>query len=344
MAKKKRLNFQPFLQKNKLHNLIVTERGLGKTFRLKRKAIDDFLQDGSKFIYLRRRKPELKLIRQFFDDIKFLYPEHKLEVKGWTFYIDGKECGQALLLNRYQDYKSAPFPDYRLIIFDEFIRERVESVGYLDDEVSAFLSICDSVFRDRDNVHTYLLANSISIVNPYFVEFQINVDPKSKFQKSNVKEMNDFILCYVQHKDFNEIEEEQSDPDRSELRKFIDLTNYGKMANKNEFSADDKTFLARRSKESTFKFQMKINGKTYGVWNDKRLQLLYVSEKTNPTTKISYAFDPKDKKENDILIKRFSESNHTKLMVKKFKNNRLRFEEQHIKTEMLNNFARLGIY
>lgn len=341
---KKRLNFQPFLQKNKLHNLIVTERGLGKTFRLKRKAIDDFLKNGTKFIYLRRRKPELKLIRQFFDDIKFLYPDHKLEVKGWTFYIDGKECGQALLLNRYQDYKSAPFPDYNLIIFDEFIREKVESVGYLDDEVSAFLSICDSVFRDRHDVHTYLLANSISIVNPYFVEFQINVDPKTKYQKSFIKEINDFVLCYVQHKDFNDIEEEINDPNRSEFRRFVDLTNYGKMANNNEFSADDKTFLAKRSKDSTFKFQIKINGKVYGLWNDKRLQLLYVSEKTDPTTKLSYCFDPKDKKENDILIRRFNESYHTMKLVQKFKKNQLRFEEQHIKSEMLGNFARLGIY
>lgn len=341
---KKWLNFQPFLQKNKLHNLIVTERGKGKTFRLKRKAIDDFLKDGSKFVYLRRYKPELKLIKQFFDDMKFLYPNHKLEVKGWTFYVDGKECGQALLLNRYQDYKSAPFPDYNMIIFDEFIREKVGSVGYLDDEVSAFLSICDSVFRDRENVHTYLLANSISIVNPYFIEFQIDVDPRKKYQQSFVKEINEFILCYVQHKDFTEIEEEINDPNRSTFRRFVDITHYGKMANNNEFSSDDKTFLSRRSKESVFKFQVKINGNVYGLWEDRRLQLLYVSERTDPKTKVSYCFDPKDKTDKDVLIRKFGDGIHTQKLVQKFKKNRLRFEEQHIKEDMIKNFAKLGIY
>lgn len=341
---KKRLNFQPFKDKNRLFNMIVTERGLGKTFRLKREAIDNFIKNGEKFVYLRRRKPELKLIKQFFDDIRYLYPDHKLEVKGWSFYIDGKECGQALILVRAQDYKSAPFPDYTMIIFDEFIRKKVAGVGYLDGEVDEFMGLCDSVFRDRpEKQKIYLLANSISVVNPYFIEFQIDVKQNNRYQLSYIDDLNKLMLCYVQHKDFNK-EKLTNDEEQTEFRQLTNMLNYGKMANDNEFTEDDLSFIEKRSKKSVLKYQLTIDGVHFGIWNDKSSSLLYISEKTSGTIKHKYCFDPKDKKENMTLIRKYSDSYHTNTLTNKFKQDLVRFENSHIKSVFIGSFARLGIF
>lgn len=343
-TKKRYFSLKPFLDKGKFFNMIATERGFGKTYAVKRYVMFEFLKKGAKFIYLRRRKPELKRIRQFWDDLAQNYPEYKFEVKGWDFFIDGQHCGQALLLNRFQDYKSSPFPDYETIIFDEFIREKVEGVGYLPNEVECMMNLCDSILRDRKNNKVFLLANSISIVNPYYIEFQININLNSKYQQSYIQEMNKYVVCYIQRKDSETIEKERNDDTKSDFRKMVDLMNYGRMANNNEFVADDKTFIENRSKNSLFKFQIILNGKYYGVWNDKRTQLLFISERTDRTTKRSFCFDPKDKKEKDILIRKFTDSYQTLMLSNKFKKDQLRFESQNVKSEMINNFARLGIY
>lgn len=345
--KKKRLNFKPFKDMDKLITILVTERGLGKTFRLKREAIDNFLNNGMKFVYLRRRKPEHKLIGQFFDDIRYLYPDHKLEVRGWKFFIDGKECGQALVLVRAQDYKSAPFPEYNMIIFDEFIRKKVAGVGYLDGEVDEFMSLCDSVFRDRpEKQYIYLLANSISVVNPYFIEYRIDVNPYQKYQKSYIEEMNQFMVCYVQHKDFNKDkkEEEKIIEQQTEFRQFTNLLSYGKMANNNEFSEDDLTFIEKKTKQSVLKFQITIDGVNFGCWNDKRSSILYISEKSSSTVRSKYCFEAKDKKENITLLKKYSDVYHTNTLVNKFKQDLLRFENSHVKSVFIDSFAKLGIF
>ena len=76
---------------NKLINFVVSNRGGGKTFGFKNWAIKDFLKNENQFVYLRRYKSELEKdnnIKNFFDDIKYKFPEHEFEVKGGRFLIE----------------------------------------------------------------------------------------------------------------------------------------------------------------------------------------------------------------------------------------------------------------
>lgn len=78
-------------------NIIITERGYGKSFSVKEYVINKYLKKKESFIYIRRYENELKSIfehgsienpKDFFDDLKSKFPNHKLEAKNKKFYID----------------------------------------------------------------------------------------------------------------------------------------------------------------------------------------------------------------------------------------------------------------
>ena len=76
---------------NATFNMIITNRGFGKTYGAKKRAINKFLKKGEQFIYVRRYKSELKKVKdKFFEKIKKEFEGHKFEIKGFTAYIDNK--------------------------------------------------------------------------------------------------------------------------------------------------------------------------------------------------------------------------------------------------------------
>ena len=83
---------------NSFYHFILTNRGFGKSYGAKKRCIDRFLKYGEQFVYVRRYKTELKKISRYFEDIKERYKGHDLEVRGRTFYCDGKVCGYAIPL------------------------------------------------------------------------------------------------------------------------------------------------------------------------------------------------------------------------------------------------------
>ena len=91
---------------NALFNFILSPRGNGKTFGAKEFCIKRFIKYGEQFIYVRRYKSEFKKLQLFFDDIRFKFPNVKLEVKGKTFYINEKVAGYSIALSTSQSEKS----------------------------------------------------------------------------------------------------------------------------------------------------------------------------------------------------------------------------------------------
>ena len=78
--------------------------------------------------------------------------------------------GEFIALRDYMRAKRKPRPKVRIIFFDEFLNEEND---YLKNEIKAYLSVCDSIIRNRDNVRCYLVSNHISVLNPYFNYFGI---------------------------------------------------------------------------------------------------------------------------------------------------------------------------
>ena len=95
-------------------NILIGERGVGKSYGAKDYVISRFLKNGSQFLYLRRYENEIKSVferdknnsKDFFNDIRKKYDKHELVAKNRKFFIDGNCFGFAKRLTEAQDLKS----------------------------------------------------------------------------------------------------------------------------------------------------------------------------------------------------------------------------------------------
>ncbi|MDV2687714.1 phage DNA encapsidation protein, partial [Alkalihalophilus lindianensis] len=74
--------------------------------------------------------------------------------------------------------------------YDEFILEK-GNVQYLRDEVAAFNNFYSTVDRYQERVVAYLLANAVSMNNPFFIEWNIRPDEGLEFQPRQMVTMKD---------------------------------------------------------------------------------------------------------------------------------------------------------
>lgn len=322
---------QKLLSYNRILNMVIGARGIGKSYGWKKYPIQRFIKHGEQMIYLRRYKGELKKITNYFNDIASEFPDHEFKIKGRQMFIDGKLFGWAIPLSAWQSEKSNAYPNVTTIIFDEFIREKDKS-GYLPNEVEALLNLMDTVFRTRENVRCVCLSNSVSVVNPYFLYFNLvpNTDKRFNAYESIVVEI-------PESKDFSE------ERRKTRFGKLIDGTNYGDMSLDNEFVNDSSLFIERRSKDSKFVFSVVYKGLTIGVWIDNVRGLMYLSTDHDPSTKYSFALSTDDLNETSLLMTSWKTNYYLKKMVGAFMNGVLRFDNQVLRTTGYEMFQKMRV-
>ena len=96
-------------------NMLIGNRGGGKTYGFKTWAIDDYLKTGKQFVWLRRYGTEVDEMRKtYFDDIAKKYPAYKFEIKGsrksGKILIDNKVAGFYFALTTSSIAKSSSYP------------------------------------------------------------------------------------------------------------------------------------------------------------------------------------------------------------------------------------------
>lgn len=297
-------------------NFLIGARNIGKSFGIKCFCIRRFIKNDEQFVYVRRYKGELRKVTQFFDDIiaENIFPDHKFMVKGRTLYIDGKVAGFAIPLSTWQSEKSNAYPKVCTIFFDEFIREKDKS-GYLPNEVESLLNLMDTVFRTRENVRCICASNAVTVVNPYFIYFNLCPDTNKRF--------NAYENIVIEIPDSKEFSTERR---KTRIGKLIDGTEYGEMSLDNVFTNDSETFIERRSKESKFSFSVVYKGMTIGLWVDVDRGLMYMSNDHDPKYKDTIALTAEDHSENYLLFNNWRNHYHLGKMVKAFKSGYLRFD------------------
>ena len=154
------IDYNKIFSFNALINMIITERGIGKTYGAAKAVVDDFLKHKNEFAYIRRYKSELKkAVPTFFEALNKNeeFPKNKLYSKGNSFYCDDNLFGHAMTLSTAQDLKSSNFSKVRTIIFDEFIIEEGQKKFYLQNEVFVFLNLIETIARMRENIRVLML-------------------------------------------------------------------------------------------------------------------------------------------------------------------------------------------
>jgi hypothetical protein len=320
-------NANKMLSYNRILNFIIGARGIGKSFAMKEYPIKRFIKHGEQFIYVRRYKDELKKIGNYFNDIMVKFPEHTFKVKGRQLYIDDKVAGWAIPLSTWQSEKSNAYPSVSTIIFDEFIREKDNS-GYIPNEVEALLNLMDTVFRNRDNVRCICLSNAVSVVNPYFLYFNLVPNINKRFNA-----YENILIEIPDSKDFSD------ERRKTRFGSLIDGTEYGDMSLDNEFTNDSGLFIEKRSKDSKYKFSVVYKGMTMGVWVDVNAGIMYLSHDHDPSSKNVFALTTDDINENAMLITGWKNNYFLFKMARAFTNGYLRFDNQVLRNigyEMFN--------
>lgn len=313
---------------NALLNFIVAERGVGKTFGAQVEVINDFLKNGTQFIYLRRYKTELaSAINTFYDHLKDngMFPDHELKTKkikdGAEFYIDDQLMGWALPLSTSGILKSSSFPKVKTIVFDEFIIAK-SVYHYLPDEVTQMLELIETVFRLRDNGRVWFLGNATTMANPYFMYFDLSVPYKSEYKTFK----NGLILVnYVKNEEYRKVKK------ASRLGQLVEGTRYSDYAIDNKFLLDSKAFICKKPYDATFMFCLKVASRTFGVWRDNE-GIMYIARAYDPNTKVCIAITDDDHTEDDV--KGTSSSPFIQTIIDKYILGELRFEDQSVKAVM----------
>ena len=250
---------QQLLSHNKIMNMVLSNRGGGKTFCMTRWAIDDYKKSGKQCVWVRRYKSELDEMLakdKFFDAVREYYPGDELKVDGNFGLINGNVAIYFVALSTSRQLKSNNYPFVNKIIFDEFIIDKGK-VTYLKNEVEVFLDLYETVARMRDNVRAVLLANSITIVNPYFLFWCIKPNPKKRF---TVKGQ----VCVELFTDSDFIEKKK----KTRFGQLVDGTRYGNYAIDNKWLLDNDTFVMGKTPEAEFMLGIKYMGIMYGFWVD----------------------------------------------------------------------------
>lgn len=326
-------NYDRINSYNCCFHMILTNRGYGKTYGAKERAIRNFIKKGEQFVYVRRYKTELKKVWKFFDDIKHAFPNNKFVVKGNIFLIDDKICGYAIPLSTSLTEKSNPYPLVTTIIYDEFIIDK-GFMRYLDNEVEIFLELISTIVRKRDNWKCYLLANNVSEVNPYFKYFEIRCKADERFTV-----LHDRGIVVERCTDDVFMEEMKN----TRFGKLIADTKYSDYAIENKSLRDTNTFVEKIPlKLCSPLYALSYKSQLIQIWIHKTSDLIYCNGKyVDGCEIISLIADDHD--ENSILRGKTIRVTYIDEMIKQFQVGRIRFETQDIKQSVYEIFKKLGV-
>lgn len=175
------------LATNSDFNLIIGQRGNGKTYSICKLFLDEYKRIRKRFVYVRRWADDIKGYRaeQLFEPLK----DYVIKIFGDGYYIqfyrhkyylcneagEKLDCiGYAVALSEAAHTKSVAFVDVKYILYDEFIQMSGESV--LRDEMSKFENTLSTIIRSKTDIKVFLLANTVSKFSPYFIHFGIDIN------------------------------------------------------------------------------------------------------------------------------------------------------------------------
>ena len=250
-------------------NVLIGERGVGKSFGAKKYVIKQFLKNKSQFLYLRRYENELKSVfekdkhlqKDFFSDVKQEFKEHQFEAKHRKFFIDGQCFGIAKRLTEAQDLKSGSYEFIKTIIIDEYPIEKNKRY-YLPDEGMILMGLFDSILRNRSDVKIFILCNAVESLeySPLFSFFGLTLPYNNDIK---LFKENTILLQYMNNEEF------RKERQNTLVGKLAKGTLYEDYALKNKILDKNKDFICKKSGSAKFSFAFIYKRRNF--WRLERL-------------------------------------------------------------------------
>lgn len=211
-------NINPILGKKADFNLVIGQRGNGKTYGVLKRFLENYKKTKKRFVYIRRWKDDIvtynmeQLFTPFTNVIEELFgAEFSIEYRNHKFYlvngagIKVDTIGYVMSLSESHHTKSVSYTNVSEILMDEFIRMQGEQE--LKNELSRFDNVLSTVIRGGNkNVIIWLLANTVSKYSPYFLRFGIDinkVEQGSIIDKKLRLETGDILKVALEYCEFN---------------------------------------------------------------------------------------------------------------------------------------------
>ena len=311
---------------NALINMVIGPRGAGKTYGLKERAIKNWINKGERFVYLRRYDSELDKVKDtLFNDINLNSEYPPVTYKDGQYWMEEEMIGYAMPLSISNQLKSASYPDVTLIIFDEFIIDETQNQRYLKNEVRKLLDLIETIGRARENITCFMLANSLSFVNPYTIYWDMEYVEGQTIIKDKSKLVLVEIYTNVEFTDMKK---------KTRFGRLIEGTEYGNMSIGNKFILDTTDFIAKRPSSARYDFTLINEGVAYGVWRDYRTCMFYVDQKIDPSCLKVISGTLDDHTPNQLFLR--GKNGFMGMFLKAFTLGQVRFVDQKTKKSMMN--------
>lgn len=296
--------------------MVTTNRTGGKTTYFGRMVVNRFLKKGSKFALLYRFNYELDSIAdKFFKDINSLFfPGYtmvsKRQASGiyhelFLFYPgmdvendDPIPCGYALTLNSCDQLKkySHLLSDIDSIIFDEF---QSETNHYCAQEVQKFISLHTSIARGQGMqykpVPVYMIANPVTILNPYYVEMDIS---------SRLRENTRYLRGdgFVLEQGF--VESASVAQKESAFNRAFGKNKYIAYSSESIYLNDSKVFIEKPSGIGRYLCTIRYNNINYAIREYEEEGVLYADNRPDMSYKYKIAVNTESHGVNYVMLKR----------------------------------------
>lgn len=335
-------------------NVIISKRGLGKTFGRIIRCIRRFKRTGKRFIYTVETDEMIDVLAQnkgekfFAKIIEYLQNNEsnnnihlldfisekteveeseniglnqKSKIKGGTIIINGETAGYIVSINGFAKLKRNNFINIGEIVIDEFIQENID-IRSLQNTYKV-VSLIQSIARTDENVKVYLLGNSIRLNDNILIKLKLTNLKPGEFRKVSDKYGLLVVCHYVdnsQYKEFTEV------ANKSVAGRIANLTGENNLEN-NEFKNDIPNYLLipKEPKSSHFIFCLHGEGGSVRIHATKDYSEYYVLEDYGKNRKNRYCLDKKFIAPAVQYVPYYRD-----YLLELFNQNKLRFENSYI--------------
>lgn len=287
--------------------ICTTNRTGGKTTYFGRLLVNRFLDKSEKFCLLYRYNYEVDdCAEKFFKDIgKLFFQGHTMQDKRKAkgvyseLYLDGELCGYAMSINNANQIKkfSHFFSDVSRMLFDEF---QSETGNYCPNEVSKLISIHTSIARGNGEqvryVPIYMLANPVSVINPYYTELGISsrLDNKTRFLRGD---------GFVMEQGY--VDSAADAQKESAFNRAFSTNKYTNYSAQGVYLNDNMSFIDRPTGNSRYIVTIKYNGALYGVREFADSGIIYCDDRPDTSFKDKITVTTSDHDVNYVMLRRY---------------------------------------
>ena len=285
--------------------LCTSNRTAGKTTYFNRLVVNRWLNKKQKFCLIYRYKNELNDIPdKFFKDIgNLFFKDHDLTCRKMgkdvaiELLMDSNPCGYAVALNSADAIKkwSHLFSDVENMLMDEF---QSETNSYCPNEIKKFRSIHTSMARGNGKMVRYLpvymIANPVSILNPYYVSLGISTRLRSdtKFLRGN---------GFVLEQGHNSVAADLTS--QSAFNRAFANDSYGDYESQGVYLNDNLAFIEKPVGIPKYVCTIKYKNAFYGLKEYAEQGIIYCDNKADLTYPFKIATTTEDHQINYVMLR-----------------------------------------